>query len=343
LLVVAVNVFASPMAAQPGVSTRIASVDFYGLTTVPDSEARRVLGIVPGAPIPDSALRATAIERLGALHGVRRGSLEFVCCAAEGGVMLYVGIEERGAPAMQFANAPTGTVRLPAEIAAAGASFDSAFMDAMAHGDFAETDTAGHSVMHWPAAAAVQRRFVTLAAQYTPELRAVLHHSADAAQRALAAQVLGYVADKRTVVSDLAEALFDPDRIVRNNSTRSLWVIAMLAQRRPELGVRVPYDRFVDMLASPAWSDRNKASLALTQLTAGHSATLLDLLRARSMSSLVEMAHWHDFSHAVAALTILGRIVGMPEADIMVALGQGDREPILHALALFTTQHSLRP
>jgi hypothetical protein len=315
-------------------------VDFYGLSTIPDSEARRILGILPGAPIPDSSLRAAAIERLTALPGVRRASMEFVCCATEGGVMLYVGIEALGAPTMRFATAPTGAVRLPAEVAAAGASFDSAFADAAAHGDFAETDTAGYSVMHWPAAAAIQLRFVILAKRYASELRAVLYGSGDAGQRALAAQVLGYGADKRAVVGDLGRALFDPDRIVRNNATRSLWLIAMFAQRRPELGIHVPYDRFVDMLVSPAWSDRNKASLALAQLTAEHNDTLVHLLRARSMPSLLEMAHWHDFSHASAALLILGRVVGMPDGDLMAALVKGDREPILHAVALYMARRS---
>jgi hypothetical protein len=94
------------------------------------------------------------------------------------------------------------------------------------------------------------------------------------------------------------------------------------------------------MLVSPAWSDRNKASLALAQLTAEHNDTLVHLLRARSMPSLLEMAHWHDFSRASAALIILGRVVGMPDRDLMAALVKGNREPILHAVALYMARRS---
>ena len=326
---------AAPAVAQePRLDTiTVSSVDFYGLRTTPDSVARRALAIVPGAAVPDSAARAAAIARLESLPGVRRARLAAVCCADRGGALLYVGVEETGAPTLTFARAPTGTVRLPPEVAAAGAAFDSAFAQAIEHRDFAETDTAGHALMHWPAARAVQQRFVELAARYPSELRDVLHHSADSAQRAVAAQVLGYAADKSTVVPDLAAALRDPDETVRNDATRALWLIALLAQRRSELGIHVPYGALVAMLDSPIWTDRNKSSLALAQLTASRDPKLLARLRERSLPSLIEMAHWTNLGHAVAALAILGRIAGMPEPEITAALRRGDRTPILRAAA----------
>jgi hypothetical protein len=323
---------APPLSAQTPDTVRIAAVDLFGLRTLPESAARRALGLVPGALIPDSAARAAAIARLSALPGVRGARVELVCCASEGGALVYVGVEESGAPTMGFSAAPAGAIRLPAEIVAAGAAFDSAFDDAVAHRDFAETDTAGYALMHWPAAAAVQRRFLTLAARDSAALRAVLHQSRDAGQRALAAQVLGYAPDKRAAVADLAAALSDPDGVVRNNATRALWVIAMYAQRHPALGVRVPYERLVGMLDSPVWTDRNKASLALAQLSTSRDPRLLALLRDRSMPSLVEMARWHELGHAGAALMMLGRIAGMSDPDITAALAKGDREAIIRAV-----------
>lgn len=226
----------------------VATVDLYGLRTVADSAVRRALGITLGAPVPDSAGRAAAVARIEALPGVRQARLAPVCCTEAGGLMLYVGVEETGAPVLRSAPAPSGAVRLPPEVLAAGKAFERAFAEAVAHRDFAETDTAGHALMHWPAARAVQLRFVDLAARYAPELRDVLHRAADPAQRALAAQVLAYAADKATVVADLAAALRDPDEDVRNNATRALWLIALLAQRRPELGIHVPYEPLVAML-----------------------------------------------------------------------------------------------
>jgi len=323
---------ASLVAQEPRLDTvPIATVDFYGLRSVPDTVARRALGIAPGAPISDSGARAAAVARVESLPGVRHVRLDMVCCAAGGGAMLYVGVEETGAPSMHFAPAPSGAVRLPAQVIAAGKAFERGFDEAVAHGDFAETDTGGDALMHWPAAGAAQLRFIELSARYAPELRDVLHDAADPAQRALAAQVLGYVANKATVIADLAGALRDPDETVRNNAARALWLIALLAQRRPDLGIRVPYAPLVGMLDSPVWRDRNKASLALAQLTTSRDPALLARLRERSLPALIEMAHWHNLGHAGAALMILGRLAGMSEEAIARTLRDGDREPILRA------------
>jgi hypothetical protein len=309
----------------------IAVIDFHGLRTVSDTAARRTLGIAPGLRIPDSAGRAAAVARVSRLPGVRSVRFDPICCAESGGVLLYVGVEEVGAPIIRFAPAPTGAARLPVEVVAAGAAFDRAFAEAVAHGDFAETDTAGHAIMHWPAAGAAQHRFVALAARHARELRTVLRTSADPRQRALAAQVLGYATDKTAVVDDLAAALRDPDEGVRNDATRALALIALLAHRRPELGIQVPYDSLVGMLDSPVWTDRNKASLALAQITTDRPPALIAMLRTRSLPALLEMSRWQSMGHAGAALVVLGRVAGLPDQEIGEALQRGERAPILEA------------
>ena len=53
--------------------------------------------------------------------------------------------------------------------------------------------------------------------------------SADPEQRAIAAQVLGYVSDKQDVVEDLLYGAQDPAGAVRNNAIRALWAISILA------------------------------------------------------------------------------------------------------------------
>ena len=118
---------------------------------------------------------------------------------------------------------------------------------------------------------------------------------------------------------------------MRNNATRALAVIAMFAQRHPRLGIHVPYESLVAMLDSPTWTDRNKSSFALAQITASRELALFALLRARALPSLIEMAHWFHLPHAGPALTILGRLAGMPDADIYRTLQRGDRAPILEA------------
>lgn len=341
LAIVALSCSTPALAQEPRLDTiSVASIDLYGLRTIPDSTVRRAFGISTGVPLPKSTVIDSAIARVDSIPGVRRAHLDVVWCAERGGLMVYVGIEEKSAPTLAFVTAPTGSVRLPAPVLAAGQAFDSAFTEAIEHRDFAESDTAGHALMHWPAARAVQLRFVDLAARYEPELRDVLRHAADARQRALAAEVLGYVADKAKVVDVLAPALRDSDGTVRNNATRALWIIAMFSQRHPELGIHVPYASLVGMLDSPVWTDRNKSSLALAEITASRNPALFSVLRQRALPSLFEMAHWYDLPHASAALMILGRLAGMPDKAITDAIQRGDREPILEAAKRLTQVRS---
>lgn len=323
---IALGVCVSTVSAQ---APPVGVVDFYGLHRVSAQQARDALGIAPGDTL-SALLLATATVRVGALPGVVNARLEPVCCE-DGRTILYVGLEEEGAPVLQFRSAPTGTVRLPDDVLNAGEAFGAAFDSALAHQDFAEDDTAGHQLMHYPPARAVEEGFMTLAARHANRLRDVLRHSSDADQRALAVQILAYAADKRAVIGDLVYGMNDPDAIVRNNAMRALALIAGLGQRRPELHLIVPFAPFVDLLNSPIWTDRNKASFALFALTAARDSTLLTLLRQRALPALVEMARWKVPGHAGAAWVILGRLGGMSEQEIQDAWSRGDRERFLHA------------
>ena len=75
------------------------------------------------------------------------------------------------------------------------------------------------------------------------------------------------------------------------------------------------------------WTDRNKSSLALLDLSAARDPKLLEALRREALTSLVEMARWKSEGHATAALTILARIAGQPDE----AAKPGDRERIISA------------
>ena len=136
----------------------------------------------------------------------------------------------------------------------------------------------------------------------------ILRNSSDAAHRALAAQVLGYAADKPAVVEDLVYGMSDPSDEVRNNVMRTLMAFA---EMRPGTGSaipRVPAQPFIDLLGSPVWSDRNKASLALMALSAARDPELLAALREQALAPLVEMVRWKSDGHAQPAFFILGRI-----------------------------------
>jgi hypothetical protein len=210
----------------------------------------------------------------------------------------------------------------------AGKAFDTAFGGTIERGDFAEDDTRGHALFHDPATRAVQERFVGLAVRDTDNLRQVLHESSEADRRALAAQILGYVIDKQGVVDDLVQAMRDSDETVRNNAMRSLMVFTKMTTGPAP---RIPYEPFVQMLNSPVWTDRNKSSAALQELSARRDPELLRTLRATAFDSLAEMARWKVKGHALSAFTILGRIAGLSEDAILQAWERGDRQRVIDA------------
>jgi HEAT repeat protein len=203
-------------------------------------------------------------------------------------------------------------------------------MAAVQRGDAAEDDARGHALSSDPATRAVQERFVDYAGRELGQLRRVLRDSSDADHRALAAQVLGYAPDKDAVVDDLVRAMTDASEGVRNHAMRALAVFANAAPAaRPK--APIPTDGFIALLGSPVWTDRNKSSWALAQLTEQREPRLLEHLRREAIVPLVEMARWKSPGHAAPALTILGRIAGLSDEVVVAASTPAGREAIIKA------------
>jgi len=213
LLSVSINVQTPP----------IGIIDFYGLRNLTEQQARQVLQIREGDSFPES--REEAQRRLEALPNVQQARLDGVCCEA-GQSILYVGIQEKGAASFQFRAAPKGAIRLPETMVQAGEAFSDALTEGVQKGDAGEDDSQGHALNSYPKMRALQERFITFAAQDFQLLRAVLHESANVQQRALAAEIIAYTANKRDVVPDLVYGMRDPDSDVRNNST--LYTLSVL-------------------------------------------------------------------------------------------------------------------
>jgi hypothetical protein len=304
-------------------------IDFYGLKTVTERQARAALHFKEGDPAPESPVPARL--RLEALPNVVKARLNFVCCD-NNKTIVYVGIAEQGAPTLEFRAAPTGSAELPSDVVHAGQELDATFSAAIEAREFGEDDEQGHALSAYRPMRDVQTQLIRLAAVHMNQLRDVLHNSANAKQRALAAQVMGYAADKRDVIDDLVYAMHDPDDDVRNNAMRALWLIALLAERKPDLNIHVAPEPFIDMLNSIVWTDRNKSSLALYELTEKRDPALLAHIREKAMSSLLDMAHWKAIGHATPALFILGRMAGLSEDDIQAACDKNDRDKILSAV-----------
>ncbi len=327
----AISVFAAALAwGQSPKGPTIGLVDFYGLHKVSESKIRQVLGAREGDPLPHS--KGDTEEKLDTISGVVESHLEAVCCQG-GKTILYIGIEERGAPHFELRDAPDGEDVLPEEITATYRRFMEAFAAAVRGGSTEEDLTSGHSRMADPAARAIQDMFPVMAKDHVKELRNVLRNSADEDQRETAVYVIAYAPKKAEVIDDLQYALKDADAGVRHNAVQALLAFAVLARLHPELELKVEPTWFIEMLNSLSWSDRNRALHALQVLTDKDDPSVLEQLRTRAMASLIEMARWKTLEHALPAYILVGRIAGMSDASIQAAWSRGDRESVIAAAA----------
>jgi hypothetical protein len=326
---------AAPGSVAPAASLgapRIGLIDFYGLQKVQEGKIRQALGAREGDFLPRS--KGDAEEKIDAVSGVIESHLEAVCCDS-GKMILYVGIEERGAAHFDIRDVPEGgdgsDARLPDEILSTYRRFQETLASAVRRGSTAEDLTQGHSRMADPSARAVQDMFPALVMSHLAELRAVLRHSDDDDQRAAAAYVIGYAPYKKDIVDDLQYALKDPEPEVRANAARNLTALAVRARVHPTDGIKIEPTWFIEMLNSLSWSDRNHALSALQILTDTRDASTLDQLRERSLQSLIEMARWKTLAHALPAFVLVGRVAGYSEDQIQAAWSKGEREKVIAA------------
>lgn len=304
---------------------RIDVLDFYGMHKTPEAKVREAVGAKEGDKLPPS--KGDAEERLDNIPGVAESHLEAVYDA--GKTILYVGLEERGAPHFDIREAPEGDQKLPETITKEYRNFVEAAAAAARHGITGEDLTQGQARSADPETRKVQDRFPLFAEDHLAELRDVLKNSSDEDQRAIAAYVIGYAANKRDVVNDLQYALKDEDAGVRSNAVRSLLAIEVLAKLDPKLGIRVSPTWFIEMLNSLSWSDRSHAVAALQILTDQKDQELLDQIKDRALESLIDMARWKTLDHALPAYLLLGRVDGLPEDQVQESWSKGDREYVI--------------
>ena len=293
----------------------IGLVELYGVRKVSEERIRSAIGVRVGDPL--SVPKAAIEERLEKVPGVVLARLQAVCCAGDSAV-LYVGIEERDAPHVEFRQPPSGNLSLPEAL-------NDTYRDFLAY--FGEAARSGDP--SGPAAEAYRESFRHLARDNADSLRRVLRESNDPEQRAMAAGILRYAPITRAVVDDLQYAMLDGDQTVRANAMRSLQALLPLAARDPDLGVRVELTWFVELLNSLDWDDRFQAATALVSLTQARDPGVLQHLRDRALPALADMARWKTPAHAHAAFVIVGRIAGLGEKEIQDSWRRGDRETVL--------------
>jgi len=320
-------IFCSVTNAQ---APRIGVIDFFGIRKVPQAKLRQALGAREGDPLPAS--KGDAEGRIDDVPGVVESHLEAVCCDA-GNVILYIGIEEKGAPHFELREPPDDDVQLPDEIKAQYHRFLDASAAASRLGQTAEDLTRGNALSANPETREIQQEFASIVTKYIGDLRHALRDSSDEEQRAIAAYIIAYAPNKLDIVDDLQFALKDADPGVRGNATRGLKALAVFARLHPESGLKVEPTWFIEMLNSLSWSDRHQALEMLQILTDQHAQSTLDQLRDRALGSLIEMARWKTLAHALPAYILLGRIAGLPDAQAQDQWSRGDRETVIAMLS----------
>jgi hypothetical protein len=199
---------------------------------------------------------------------------------------------------------------------------------AAARGNTTEDFTAGYSMMDDPEARAFQPRFLTFAADHFDWLRDVLRNSADAGQRAVAAAVIGYGADKQQAAGELQYAIGDPDGSVRAQCHARAGRDRRLCRRKqPDRHIRIAPTWLVEMLHSIVLEDRLQAARALVVLTDSPNAGALDLIRERG--SRVARRRWpagRRLRYALPPFLLLGRVAGIADTEIHARWETGDRE-----------------
>ncbi len=161
----------------------------------------------------------------------------------------------------------------------------------------------------------------------------MLANAFDPEQRAIAAYVLGYAADKRSVLNDLQSAMRDPAAAVRANAARSVRALAAYSPADPDKRVSVRPTWFVEMLNSIELQDRLEGSRALASFTEQPDEHLFIQLRERALDSLLEMAAWQHLPHALPAFLVAGRLAGWSDERLASAWSAGDRDASLSAIS----------
>jgi hypothetical protein len=329
LLLSSVLFAAAAFGAEKARQESVGSLDFFGLRRVTEAEVRAKLKIKEGDVFQRSEVKARVGE-LETIPGVRRVTLTPITVDGSGKLKIFVGIQEEGSRGFTLRKRPTGTHRLPEELAQIYHEFGAALGPAVRAGNATEDHSQGHSLSANPEMRKVQEAAVVALKTHQAVVEEVLKSSSHDDDRRAAAWLLGYARDKKAITPALVDAARDADSSVRNNATRALGVIATYAAAHPNLGITIDPAVFLEMLGSVTWTDRNKVSFLLDGMTK-NNPELLRTLRAQALPELIEIARWKSEGHAFPAIRILGRIAGWDDQRTMRAAAEGGLEKIIMA------------
>jgi hypothetical protein len=306
----------------------IGVIDFYGYGSLDRARLHAALPFREGDAVPQPHLQEAARRAIAQIAG-RPTAIDFVCCQPTGRWAGFIGIQEQNAPPLNWNAEPTGDIGLPNDVLKLFARIDKEGFAATRVGRSGEDDSNGYALGEDFAMRADQLKLRQWALANEPLIHRVLETSRDAGQRAYAAEALGYAERSPQQIQALVAAAFDAGGAVRNNATRALVV---LCTAYPDTIRQVPVERFLPLLHSLVWTDRNKATALFLSLTASRDPQVLEALRAGALQPLREMAQWGDWDHAQMSVILLGRIAGMKDARVQTVLDNHDVAAVLDAV-----------
>jgi hypothetical protein len=320
-------------AAPTDLTPRVGAIEIYGARKVSVQKIERALGVKPGDYLPS---REQAEDRINKVSDILVSRVEAACCLSRD-MILYVGVEEKGAPRMEFHSSPTGILQLAPSLIANYKRFLDEVEDSMRGKNADEDLTNGYSLMADPDCRQSQQSFIPAVAADLPTIAKVVRESADPEQRAAAVYLLQYAPrGPRTtpvMINAVQWALQDDDDVVRETAMNSLRAIMVGAKLHPDQEIRIEPTWLVALMNSVVWSDRFHASQALAALTESPNPDTLSLLRSQALPSVLEMARWRDLNHALPSFMLAGRLAGLDDAQIKQAWVSEDRDSVLEQAA----------
>ncbi len=224
---------------------------------------------------------------------------------------------------------PHGSAKLDSEGLALYKSFGDTLLPALQRGGGREDDSQGYALFSDPELRAIQMRMRTYALAHDALIRKVLDTSTEALHRQAAAELLGYARHSKAQMDCLMRATADPDDTVRNNAVRA---IGVLVKSDAKIAKSLPPTRFIAMVCSGTWTDRNKGSMVLQELSKWRKPLVLSEIRRTALPSLIEMARWRS-GHSNDPRAILGRVAGIEEKPLQQMIERRDLAGILRAIA----------
>lgn len=307
---------------------RVGIVDFYGLEGLEASRLRASITVQPGERFTWPGTRDRLRDEAAKAAGRPVTHFSPVCCDKSGRWILYLGFG-RGEPNAGFRLKPTDDAALPPDLIRLHDEFMAMLPASLRYSAGRADDySKGYSISLYEPMRKIQLRMRDAAVAQEEAVLRVLASGADDKHRSAAALLAGYTTHSKRQIAALVDASRDPNSTVRNNATRSLGVLAAT----PAFASVIPPEPFIEKLNSPVWSDRNKALMLLEPLTRNRNIKVLSAIRSKALDALLEMARWQFKGHAANAIRLLGRIAGIPEAEVERAAAAGEADAVIRAV-----------